>query len=226
MSVMFVEIAGNTTVTFWDSLAGGNQITDLTDGNGNAISSVTTDSYGEFPEFYGPAGVWRMAADAFGGAGPRRWVQATDMGDELTGLNNDIAGLSPLGGVVTGGVPVWNGAAWQCQLVTDVSVDPQASIQVSKLAPGAPQAQLLTSGLTPAWVPPGQGSAVLNGTTAVVVPAAAVTANSRIFLTIQTPGGTPGSPYVSTRTAGVSFSVKSQAGDTSTCAWVIVEPGT
>lgn len=70
------------------------------------------------------------------------------------------------------------------------------------------------------------GTATLNGTTAVVVSTTAVTANSRIFLTIQTPNaGTAASPYVSTRTAGTSFSVKSTAaGDVSTVAWMIVEP--
>jgi hypothetical protein len=68
------------------------------------------------------------------------------------------------------------------------------------------------------------GTAVLNGTTAVTVSTTAVTANSRIFLTIQTPGGTPGSPYVSARTAGTSFQIKSGASDTSTVAWFIVEP--
>jgi hypothetical protein len=68
------------------------------------------------------------------------------------------------------------------------------------------------------------GTAVMNGTTAVVVATTAVTASSRIFVTINTPGGTPGSPYVFTRTAGTSFSLKSQASDTSTVAWLIVEP--
>lgn len=68
------------------------------------------------------------------------------------------------------------------------------------------------------------GTAVLNGTTAVVVANTSVTANSRIFLTIQTPGGTPGTPYVSTRTAGTSFQLKSVAGDTSTVAWFMYEP--
>jgi hypothetical protein len=71
-----------------------------------------------------------------------------------------------------------------------------------------------------------QGTLTLNGTTAVVVSNTSVTANSRIFLTIQSPGGTVGSPYVSARTAGTSFSVKSTAaGDTSTCAYFITEPG-
>jgi hypothetical protein len=54
----------------------------------------------------------------------------------------------------------------------------------------------------------------------------AVTANSRIFLTTQTPGGTPGALYVSARVAGTSFTVTSTSGaDTSTFAYEIFEPG-
>jgi len=71
-----------------------------------------------------------------------------------------------------------------------------------------------------------QGTAVLNGTTAVVVSNTSVTASSRIFLTINTPGGTPASPYVFARSAGTSFSIKSTgASDTSTVAYEIFEPG-
>jgi hypothetical protein len=71
-----------------------------------------------------------------------------------------------------------------------------------------------------------QGTFSLNGTTAVVVSNTSVTANSRIFLTIQSPVGTPGSPYVSARSAGASFSAKSTvSGDTSLCAYEIIEPG-
>jgi hypothetical protein len=69
------------------------------------------------------------------------------------------------------------------------------------------------------------GTATLNGTTAVTVSTTSVTATSRILLTIQAPGGTVGSAYVSARTAGTSFQIKSTAtGDTSTVAWLIVEP--
>jgi hypothetical protein len=65
----------------------------------------------------------------------------------------------------------------------------------------------------------------LNGATAVEVATTAVTATSRVFLTVQAPGGTPaGVAYVSGRTAGKSFSVRGVAGDTSTVAWLIVEP--
>lgn len=69
------------------------------------------------------------------------------------------------------------------------------------------------------------GTATLNGTTDVTVSTTAVTSTSRIFLTIQALGGTAGSPYVRTRTAGTSFTIRSTgASDTSTVAWMIVEP--
>ncbi len=68
------------------------------------------------------------------------------------------------------------------------------------------------------------GTLTANGITEVTVNTTAVTANSRIFLTIQVPGGTPGAPYISSRVAGTSFGVKSLAADTSTIAWMIVEP--
>lgn len=59
----------------------------------------------------------------------------------------------------------------------------------------------------------------------VVVSNTLVTADSRIFLTIQAPGGVVGSVYVSARTPGVSFTISSTSGsDTSEVAWLIVEP--
>ena len=59
----------------------------------------------------------------------------------------------------------------------------------------------------------------------VTVNNTAVTANSRIFLCCQTPGGTPGFLRVSARVAGTSFTILSSSGtDTSTVAWLIVEP--
>jgi hypothetical protein len=60
---------------------------------------------------------------------------------------------------------------------------------------------------------------------AVTVSTTKVTANSRIFLTSNTDGGTPGWVRVSARTAGTSFTITSSSGsDTSTIAWIIVEP--
>lgn len=69
------------------------------------------------------------------------------------------------------------------------------------------------------------GTKALNGTTEVTVSTTAVTANSRIFVTINTVGGTPAAAYVSSRSAGTSFGLKSTgAADTSTVAWILVEP--
>lgn len=68
------------------------------------------------------------------------------------------------------------------------------------------------------------GVATLVGGT-VTVNTTKVTANSRIFLTTQTLGGTIGIQYISARVAGTSFTITSTSGtDTSVIAWHIVEP--
>lgn len=67
------------------------------------------------------------------------------------------------------------------------------------------------------------GVATLSAGTATVANTS-VTANTRIFLTVQTAGGTQG--FLSTsRTAGTSFTITStSASETSTVAWMLVEP--
>lgn len=68
------------------------------------------------------------------------------------------------------------------------------------------------------------GTAVLSAGLATVN-TTAVSANSRILLTAQSPGGTAGALRVNTRTAGTSFQIASTSTtDTSTVAWVILEP--
>lgn len=60
---------------------------------------------------------------------------------------------------------------------------------------------------------------------AATVSNTSVTATSRIFLTSNADGGTPGFLRVSARTAGTSFTITSSSGtDTSTVAWIIYEP--
>ena len=69
-----------------------------------------------------------------------------------------------------------------------------------------------------------QGTATLVGGSAVVSNTS-VTATSRIFLTSNADGGTPGWLRVSARTAGTSFTITSSSGtDTSTVAYEIFEP--
>jgi len=70
-----------------------------------------------------------------------------------------------------------------------------------------------------------QGTAVLAAGTATVADTA-VTASSRIFLTSQADGGTPGFLRVSARTPGTSFAITSSSGtDTSIVAYEIFETG-
>ena len=67
------------------------------------------------------------------------------------------------------------------------------------------------------------GTATLSGGTATVSNTV-VTANSYIFLTSQSDGGTPGFLRITAKTAGTSFVItSSNSGDTSTVAWLIVE---
>jgi len=71
-----------------------------------------------------------------------------------------------------------------------------------------------------------QGVAVLGAGGTKDVSNTSVTADSRIFLTVQVPGGTVGSPYVSALTASSGFTISStSAADTSTVAYEIIEPG-
>ncbi len=68
------------------------------------------------------------------------------------------------------------------------------------------------------------GTATLTAGSATVS-TTAVAANSRIYLTSNTDGGTPGWLRVSARTAGTSFTItSSSATDTSTVAWIIFDP--
>lgn len=74
-------------------------------------------------------------------------------------------------------------------------------------------------------VDPAMGVATLSGGSSTVS-TKIVTASSRIFLTAQNTGGTPGALRVSARTAGTSFTITSTSGsDTSQVAWLIIEPG-
>lgn len=69
-----------------------------------------------------------------------------------------------------------------------------------------------------------QGVAALSGGS-VVVSNTSITANSRIFLTVQSPSGTLGNVYVASRVNGTSFTVSStNILDNSTFAFQIFEP--
>ncbi len=71
------------------------------------------------------------------------------------------------------------------------------------------------------------GLITLNGTTPVIVQTTAVTASTRIFLTVNDATGSSvvGTPYVTERVAGASFSIAStSSGDVSKVAWFLIQP--
>ena len=83
-----------TVIQFYDAPTAGNPVTDLEDLTFTAISTVTADTNGAIPQFYGPAsGIRSMWADANAGAGPRRLMIATDIGSDLATDEAAIATL-------------------------------------------------------------------------------------------------------------------------------------
>jgi hypothetical protein len=103
-----------------------------------------------------------------------------------------------------------------------ITADGVVATGAGAAAPKAGQAALTVAEGTNATM----GTATLvTGTK--VVSTTAVTANSRIFLTVQSLGTVtaPTMVAVTARTAGTSFTITSaDATDTSVVAWVIVEP--
>lgn len=96
---------------------------------------------------------------------------------------------------------------------------------VPTAAPGTNTTQAASTAFVRAAVAPTTGTAVLDGTTPVVVNTAAVTASSVILMTQQVAGGTQsGIQFVVSRVPATSFTIASVAGDTSTVGWQIVEP--
>lgn len=84
------------TLQFYNARSNGTQYTDLLDQLNTAITAVPADEFGEFPTIWGPdtdPDTWYMFADGSGGAGPRRLVVATDMGDTLNALGDLVGDL-------------------------------------------------------------------------------------------------------------------------------------
>jgi hypothetical protein len=111
---------------------------------------------------------------------------------------------------VTGKMRIWTADGITLQLQGAQGVTPSFTIAGLRIVEGT-NARMGVATLT-------AGAATVANTT--------VTANTRIFLTSQVDGGTPGFLRVSTRTAGTSFTITSSSGtDTSQVAWLLVEPG-
>lgn len=110
-SDLAMQIAGTTltvkpgaTLTVRDSLSGGNQITDLTDLSGSAISQVIADSLGGVA-FWGPDdGTSLVYID--GGLGVRYAMQPVDLGQSIAQLSaTTAAALANLTTLVNAAIP-------------------------------------------------------------------------------------------------------------------------
>ena len=65
------------------------------------------------------------------------------------------------------------------------------------------------------------GTFTCNGTTPVVISTSCYSADAMALFSLKTAGGTPGDINVTATTAGVSFTVTCEAGDTSVNNWMI-----
>lgn len=129
-------------------------------------------------------------------------------GNNNTGANNTFIGCAATGSAVARANAIGIGK--------DVSVTADSTWVIGTIG----KKQAIVEGSNAAM---GLSAAMTAGS--IVISNTLVTANSRIFLTINVPGGTPGAVYVSARNAGTDFTITSTSGtDTSYVAWEIKEP--
>lgn len=90
-------VHGPITITFWDAPIGGNQLTDLLDASGSAVTVIVSAGeggllpLGTVPRFQGPDDVPQMWADA--GGGVRFLMVSTDVGGDVKELQSTVADL-------------------------------------------------------------------------------------------------------------------------------------
>jgi Pectate lyase superfamily protein len=140
-----------------------------------------------------------------------RFLSSSAAGDAATRFNVQASGLHEWGaGTGSRDVTLFRSAANVLSVGT-------ADLRIAAAGRGL---RIAESGAGPRM-----GVATLGTGGTVTVPNTSVTADSRILLTINSPGGTPGSVYVSARAAGTSFTVKStNTADRSIVAFLILEP--
>jgi hypothetical protein len=102
------------------------------------------------------------------------------------------------------------------------AVDMSALVPVPSMAQPSPGLYVISVNNQSGSVVLPAGTAVLSGGSATVAQQV-VTSSSLIYLTVQIPGGTVGSPYISAVTPGTGFTIASTSGaDTSTVAWLVI----
>jgi hypothetical protein len=212
----------------------GNRFNSLT--NGIVVAAKVTNNYTL-------AGIDGADVDWVGDPGSSTNLKTTHSIESALNIKAGAGGYFNGGGSTAGTtqkIAFGVGAEANARFTSDASGkfawgDGTNAVDASLNRPAASQLQVLTADLLVGTAGRGlrvkegsnakMGTATLNGSTEVTISNTSVTTNSRILLTIQSPGGTVGSPYVSSRSAGTSFGIKStNASDSSTVAYHIIEP--
>ena len=144
-------------------------------------------------------------------------------GPVASGTNIAAAALNFQSGTGTGNASV-SSATISFQTPNAGSSGNSAQSQTTRLSVGSFGINVGSSASGTAISRITHGTAALSGGTATVT-ATTITSNSRIILTSQLDGGTPGWVRVSSRSVGASFTItSSSATDTSTIGYVVFEP--
>jgi hypothetical protein len=102
------------------------------------------------------------------------------------------------------------------------TVDMSALVPVPSMAEPSPGLYVISlNGQSGSVTLPAGAVTLTGGTATVALPSA--TSSTLIYLTVQTPAGTAGTPYVAALTAGEGFTIGSTSGaDASTVAWLAI----
>lgn len=147
--------------------------------------------------------------DVTGSAAASRMLDGQAAGDSVRRFDLTVGGSMAWGsGAATRDVSMFRGAANRIDLST-------GDFRIGTIGRGLQVAEGSNA----------KSGAVVLAAGAATVANTAVTATSRIQLTSQADGGTPGWLRVSARVAGTSFTITSSSGtDTSNVAYLLIEP--
>lgn len=206
IGVKQIATAGGHTVT---AAAGAGDVFNVA--GGNATLTLSLLNQGVLLEYAAAAAVWYVTADDL----PLSQLDLRYLGLAGGMMTGVIAmGSNKITGLADGAVATDAAAVGQVALLTGATFTSDVAIGTAgsglKIKEGV-DGRMGYTGLSAG----GTGS----------ITCSSVTANSRIFLTIQRAGGTPGTPYVDNITPGGGVAIKStSATDTSLVGYLIIEP--